>query len=767
MTYHELDLPTNPFQLQPIRESETDRLAGRAAQIKQLKYYLNLTANGQSPHLAIIGERGVGKTSLLNVASSFAKEERLLVIRIDLNEKKAESTVAFWHDFYVALIDSMVQAGCWGGKSGIIYESLMKMIFSNAPKDLDAVVLKVPYAFACNTGIAAHFPFPDSLLKNDFQTCIAELQLNGLQGIAILIDEADCLAANEPLLQVFRNLFQSLDRCSLIIAGTNKVFPALSSIFSPIPRQFHKINVAGFQHPLETADLITNSLPKTHRGLAPKQNEIRQLHELCSGDPSEIQLYCHHMYRLIEEGYAKQMSFSPRVFREVLKQYRANTTETVQNVLNAIERLPNQLLYESPWLRLRKLSISQNIHAECLRRSLMENRCLEEKEKDEIGATIKCGYQRLFKEGIINSPDRLFLIGDPHTGGFWKSFVEVERKKRWAWNRHDYYEELSAQIAFHIAKCVNSPVHTCTAFEDDGRNSLEMLRKNEVIPASGEGVFFLSTVSQIGKERSCKRVISMIIRFQVDGSTHSSHWHFMIKFENEITFTALQDVLQQKQAIFESCGIVIAISDWDTWELPTNDELHRMAWISDFRLASHFGARLYERALDAFRENRLADACTIFESMINDRFDSDAANNLAFCQMILGKVADANKILDKVTAKGFNPLHQYNKGIAKILSGSRDLGISILNETIDWLDKHQRIFNQDYILCIIWIKNSLQEVEAIVDCPLEMAILGSLFHVEALSKGELLTQLTKRFDNPGFAILRNPDDGIPIYVRKQ
>jgi len=65
-------LPPNPYKRSPIKRRED--LAGRARELKAIRYYLALTAAGQNPHLALIGQRGVGKTSLLNGAESIAKD---------------------------------------------------------------------------------------------------------------------------------------------------------------------------------------------------------------------------------------------------------------------------------------------------------------------------------------------------------------------------------------------------------------------------------------------------------------------------------------------------------------------------------------------------------------------------------------------------------------------------------------------------------------------------------------------------------------------
>ena len=105
--------PPNPYTLGPIKKR--DRLAGRSAELKEIEYYLELAQVGQSPHLALIGQRGVGKTSLLLAASELAEAHSLLPVAIDLNESKVRSVGVFWHDLYSTLTLAAANAGCWGG----------------------------------------------------------------------------------------------------------------------------------------------------------------------------------------------------------------------------------------------------------------------------------------------------------------------------------------------------------------------------------------------------------------------------------------------------------------------------------------------------------------------------------------------------------------------------------------------------------------------------------------------------------------------------
>ena len=289
----------NPYSRQPVKQRRG--LADRRVETDRIDYYLGLTLARHSPHIALIGERGVGKTSLLNAAQAMADEKGLLTVRIDLNEAKASSPGRFWHDFYATLLLAAGRAGCWGGSDGEIYRALFAMIHMGQPAPIDMTVLQFPQIFAKQLNDLDTVNCVDALIIHDLQTVLNEAtqQLN-LKGLAILIDEADCIGSNVSLLQMFRNIFQRIDAIALVLAGTEAIFPKISEVFSPIPRQFHRIDVEAFGSWTDTWNLVC--APLEDATMYPSVETTRALHDLCGGDPAELQLYCHHMYTEIESG---------------------------------------------------------------------------------------------------------------------------------------------------------------------------------------------------------------------------------------------------------------------------------------------------------------------------------------------------------------------------------------------------------------------------------------------------------------------------------
>lgn len=73
----------NPFS--PGQAVDPQFFAGRAKEIKRFLSYLNSAKYGNPMNLAVLGERGIGKSSLLRKYENLAKEQKSIVIRLDLD----------------------------------------------------------------------------------------------------------------------------------------------------------------------------------------------------------------------------------------------------------------------------------------------------------------------------------------------------------------------------------------------------------------------------------------------------------------------------------------------------------------------------------------------------------------------------------------------------------------------------------------------------------------------------------------------------------
>src|SRR3989338_5213600 len=90
----------NPFK--PNSPVYMGMFAGRSREIDCIAKALFQTKNGNPAHILLIGERGIGKTSLLSLANNFAKNEiswdeqkyNFLTVQINLTERMSVSDLA-------------------------------------------------------------------------------------------------------------------------------------------------------------------------------------------------------------------------------------------------------------------------------------------------------------------------------------------------------------------------------------------------------------------------------------------------------------------------------------------------------------------------------------------------------------------------------------------------------------------------------------------------------------------------------------------------
>jgi len=735
--------PPNPYRRSPIKKLED--LAGRAREQKTIRYYLSLTASGQSPHLALIGQRGVGKTSLLNGAESIAKDLKLLPVRLDMNELKARSPGRFWHDLYQTLSLSMVKAGCWGGVQGTIYAELLRMMHARQPGSLEKAVMQIPYVFSCNQGSIDSFECPDALVVNDFEACLTELHSKGLTGIVLLIDEADCLGKNVPLLQMFRNIFQVVEHCSLLLAGTEAVFPALSEVFSPIPRQFHRVEVKPFSRWSDTMELVLRLIPKDIlEAVAPRRGVVIELHELCGGAPDEIQLYCHHMYRSVEDGTSVRMALSPLVFREVLREYRCNTPANVDAVLNAIERLPDKLLYQSKWLSRRNLTREENIRITVLRRELKLDRTISVDERSEIARELAEGYRKLFDAGITEIDNRIRLAGAPLTAGFWKSFVEVERSKRWIWNDDPFADNIGQSITYAIGRayCAVGQLYNPQAW--DAVIALQALREGKVPAEIDEGMADMVVSALFARDKKITHVADVTFQIDSPAGKQTSQCRFFEEHGQELRQEQFQEWIENHHALLAGNDISIVITDCNRWELPSPIELHRLGRISGYSIPKEFDPTEVAQAITLFENGDIQGCMAIFSRMLVDKESAHIRNNLAFCQLLTGDVTIGLENATKATATECTPLYELNRGIGEFLQGDVDTAKASLRSALQQLRAPGSKFDAAAAYVLV-LESAERKANSHAELPVDAAILINLYRMGEFDKTELEKELVKLY----------------------
>jgi hypothetical protein len=135
-------------------------------------------------------------------------------------------------------------------------------------------------------------PFPAGLYIRDLRYLVEAIGHSAI----IILDECDLLAKPIGIMQEMRNIFMTLDKYMLVLAGTPALFPSMDEVFSPIVRQFKRIEgreFIAFADSLECIRKPLETIPDVEIDELLERTNVGDIHELTSGRPYEIQLLCH------------------------------------------------------------------------------------------------------------------------------------------------------------------------------------------------------------------------------------------------------------------------------------------------------------------------------------------------------------------------------------------------------------------------------------------------------------------------------------------
>ena len=124
MSMHQSD----PYDfIAPVKDPK--HFAGRKEELKEIEYYLDETRSPKPLffNLALIGGRGSGKTSLLNMIGHIASEKGLLAVKLSLNNEVVESDVRFFKDVFDTILTKGIERGMFGGPTDKIQRALRKV----------------------------------------------------------------------------------------------------------------------------------------------------------------------------------------------------------------------------------------------------------------------------------------------------------------------------------------------------------------------------------------------------------------------------------------------------------------------------------------------------------------------------------------------------------------------------------------------------------------------------------------------------------------
>ena len=438
------------------------------------------------------------------------------------------------------------------------------------------------------------------------------------------------------------------------------------------------------------------------------------------------------------------MTLSPQVFREVLREYRSNTPANVDAVLNAIERLPDKLLFESKWVSRRTLTLEENIRVTVLRRELKFNKTFSDGERSKIASELTKGYSKLFDAGITEIDNCIRLAGAPLTAGFWKSFVNVERGKRWSWDDASFADNLHQPITNAVGRACGATGGIDNIRGRDAVAALQTLRDGKTPPEFDDGMREMIVSALFARENKLTHVDDVTFQINSTAGKHTLQSRFFEEVGGQLGQEKFQKWIENHRALLAGNEISIVITAFDRLELPSAGELHRLGRISGYRIPEAFGPTEAEQAVSKFGKGDIQGCMDTFVRMLADKESSHFRNNLAFCQILTGDVAAGLENATKALAGDYEPLFELNKGIAEFLQSNVDAAKESLRKALQKLRApgSELDVEASYVLVL---EVAGKKVSSHADLPVDAAILINLWRMGDSTRGELETELAKLY----------------------
>lgn len=417
----------NPYDfINPVKDPKL--FAGRHKELEDIGYYLELSKSKrpQYANLALIGQRASGKTSLLNMIKSMSEERGFLAIKIDLNNEIVEDDTIFLKEIFDGIMTQGAEKGMYDGLGSKIYSGFRRLI------DTFDFSVEIPLLFGTayvgrrkgnrNAGISPH------ILVHDLKELYKEARNKDISTIVLLFDECDLLANNQTLLQKIRNAFMEVDGYILVFSGTERMFPAMDEVFSPIPRFFKRVDVKNFEDFEETKECVLKPLEEEEKKKV-DTGSLQELHRLSNGMPYEVKLISHFMYRRFKETKTEMMKITVDVLDDVLNELEKLRKGEHHEVANKIRKYGKEHLK----VLISVLELPKATSDQLIKFNLLED--VESLNSESI--PIKTGEIRSiippFKvDGIINENEdnQLYFVGDDFDLLYLKYFAISQEIKK-------------------------------------------------------------------------------------------------------------------------------------------------------------------------------------------------------------------------------------------------------------------------------------------------------------------------------------------------
>ena len=257
----------NPFN--PQQPAKPHFFVGRNDEVKCFQNFLGQTIHNSPMNMSITGDRGMGKTSILNKFEEIAQNENALVIRISNYEGNVRDVVEL-SEFLVGNI-----------QRELISRNPFSKTLSGFGKWLSSFKPTIEISGVSVT--IEKKQIAQDVLRGRLQEIWEQIK-DKYSSVVILVDEAESLE-NIDALTFLREVFQRVQSNSnymIVLAGKFNFPERMSEQFSPLNRFFPAQRLRRLEEK-DVGNYLINRLKET--GISTNNNAISQIFKMSEGHP--------------------------------------------------------------------------------------------------------------------------------------------------------------------------------------------------------------------------------------------------------------------------------------------------------------------------------------------------------------------------------------------------------------------------------------------------------------------------------------------------
>ena len=291
------------------------------------------------PLVAIVGERRVGKTSLMLRAAEICNEHRIIPAFITLNRITATDAWEFWREVFDSLVTILSDRELIVQDTDARFGFLKKQ--QGEPQAEKGKLTGLQFGrFYSNRGhLGLPLP-PIQILRHDLQMILSAAQPGGFSALLLLLDEAHHLVGSHELLQQMRDLIREVRRYGVLFAGERILSQLFNDPSEPLFAQGRVIPLSNFLTAHDIASCALLPLTEEERPLMSPMT-INHLAQLSKGKPNQIRLICHYIYHRYLKGEQNDLNINIHVLEDVLEQIERQYTPeyNLRSQVDKIRRL--------------------------------------------------------------------------------------------------------------------------------------------------------------------------------------------------------------------------------------------------------------------------------------------------------------------------------------------------------------------------------------------------------------------------------------------